>query len=173
MTYQDFVANFPQLLLVQYQILLMKTLINVSMYGTFPEQVFAKITLTKMSLPYPYAKFANKAAQKMYKKSFDAFGNFVLADLNVMKHPYKKFEKKVAQSWKQIALQSNSFSTVIQAEYESRVAVKVDTPYNNALIKMIHAGMKADMEILENLRTKFAGNEVIEKILNYYARKET
>lgn len=171
MTYKDFVAEFPHLILVEYQILLMKTLIHLTIQGTLPEQIFATITLTKMSLPVPYAKFANKAAKKMYKKFFDQHGNFVISQLNVAKHPYKKFHKKVAQSWQQIALKVNSFSDIIEPEYQSLVAKYIDTPFNNACIVMIHAGIKHDLPVLHNVYQEFCGNEVIEKLFEFYINK--
>lgn len=168
MTYEDFVSNFSHLVLVEYHILLMKTLISLSQNGNFGQQVFARLMLTKMSLPYPFEKFANKAAKKMYKKSFDKYGNFIFIELSDKKNPYKKFTKKVAQNWKEIALRAQSFSEIIEPEYCSTVAHLIDTPYNNALIEIIHAGMKGDFEKIVQIRQKFCPNDLMEKLEQFY-----
>jgi hypothetical protein len=139
MTYQDFVALFPQLLLLEYQIILMRTLINLTLQGSLAEQVFAQISLTKMALPYPYAKFCNKAAKKMYEKCFDRFGNFVYERLDAKHHPYKKFAKKVAQSWQQLLTRAQQIPTEMYPSYSSEYAGSIDTAYNNALINIIQA----------------------------------
>lgn len=168
MTYADFVTNFSHLVLVEYHVLLMKTLISLSQTGNLGQRVFARLTLTKMSLPYPFEKFANKAAKKMYKKSFDKFGNFVLIELSDKKHPYKKFIKKVAQDWKEIALRAQSFSEIIEPEYCSTVASLIDTPYNNALIEIIHAGMKGDFEKIKQIRQPFDGDGLMKRLEQFY-----
>lgn len=169
MNYQDFIAIFPHLVLVEYQIILMRTLIRLSISGSLPEQIFARIQLTKMSLPYPYAKFAQKAAKKMYKQCFDQSGNFVYNQLHNLKHPYKKFTKKVPQTWQQIALKANQFADVIEPEYQSNFAQSIQTSYNDTLVKMIHAGIKHDMQILQKLRKEFVCNDLVEKLFDYYA----
>ena len=169
MRYSDFVANFPHLVLVEYQIILMKTLIQLSQNGDFGQQIFARIALTKMSLPYPFEKFANKAAKKMFKKSFDKFGNFVWTELYENKDPYKKFTKKVAQNWKDIALCAKSFSEVIEPEYCSTVALLIDTPYNNALVTMIDAGMQGDLQTVQKIKKDFQRDDLIEKLEQFYS----
>lgn len=168
MSYKEFVVNFPNLVLVEHQIILMKRLIDLSMQGTLPERVFSIIQLTKSSLPLPYAKFAEKSAKKMRKECFDDFGNFVLVELSGNKHPYKKFRKKVPQHWHQIAFQANKFPKVIEPYYDSSYASLLDTDYNNALIKIIHAGIKKDMMALQDVRNVYAGNALIEQLFNYF-----
>ncbi|MBP6892688.1 hypothetical protein KBB68_03860 [Candidatus Babeliales bacterium] len=168
MTYEDFVTNFSHLVLVEYHILLMKTLISLSQNGNFGQQVFARLMLVKMSLPYPFAKFANKAAKKMYKISFDKFGNFIFVEIFDQKHPYKKFFQKVAQNWKEIALRAQSFSEIIEPEYCSTVSNFINTPYNNALIEIIHAGMKGDFEKILQIRQLFVQNELMKKLEQFY-----
>lgn len=168
MSYQDFVHFFPHLVIVQHQIILMKTLIQLSQSGNLGQQVFARIALVKMSLPYPFEKFANKAAKKMYKKSFDRFGNFIFTELSEKKDPYKKFTKKVAQHWKEIALRAQSFSDVIEPEYFSTVADMVDTTYNNSLIKIIHAGMNSDISTMASIKKQFESDTLIEKLFQFY-----
>ena len=166
--YEDFVQNFPQLILVEYQIILMKTLISLTIQGNLPEKIFACIQLTQMSLPYPYAKFANKAAKKMFKLCFDHQGNLINFDLSSVKHPYKKFAQKVAPDWQEIVLRADQFELEIQTHYDSTVAVKIDTALNNALIKMIHAGMKNDLQTVQMMHQKYAGNAVVEKLFGFY-----
>ncbi len=168
MTYQDFSVQFPHLVLVEYHILLMKTLLSLSQKGDFGQQVFARIALAKMSLPYPFDKFANKAAKKLFKKSFDKFGNFVWTEWSEKKDPYKKFSKNVAQNWQEIALRAHSFSDVIEAEYYSTVAQFVDTFYNNALIKIINAGMQKKLEFVAKMRQEYLGDNLIEKLCQFY-----
>ena len=168
LTHQDFVIIFPHLAIVEYQILLMKTLIQLSSNGTLPEQVFARIALAKMSLPYPFTKFANKAAKKIYKKSFDKNGNFILTQWPEKKDPYKKFSKKVIQDWKDIALCASSFSQTIQPNYESLVAPMIDTNYNNALIIMIYAGMQQDFQTVVKIQQQFKDDDLVQKLFEWY-----
>lgn len=168
MNYQDFVMTYPHLVLVEYHILLMKTLINLSVQGTFPEQVFARIQLTKMSLPIPFAKFAHKSAKKMYQLCFDVFGNFVWSDLKISCHPYKKFFKKVPQDFRQIALKAYAFQDIIQLEYLSDFANLIDTPYNNTLIKIINAGMHGDVLQLQLVAQAYLQDTIVQRLASWY-----
>jgi hypothetical protein len=168
MTHQNFMQQYPHLVVVQYQIALMKNLIDLSMKGSLPEQVFAILTLTKMALPGAYSRFAHKAAKKMYKKYFDASGNFVFTQVDPLKHAYKKFNKKVAQTWQQIALKSSSFADTIDPELQSEYALKIDTDYNNALIAMIHAGIKQNASEMERILMRFAADGLMKKLFDYY-----
>ncbi len=168
LTHDDFVAIFPHLAIVEYQIFLMKTLIQLNLYGDLGEQIFARIALAKMSLPYPFSKFAEKAAQKMYKKSFDKNGNFVLVLWPNKKDPYKKFNKKVAQNWKEIALKAASFAEVIEPNYQTLVAANIETFYNDALIKLIYAGMRNELQEVVKIQEQFKNDDLMQKLFYFY-----
>lgn len=168
MNYQEFAQYFPHLILVEYQIVLMKTLIRLSIDGTFPEQIFAQIQLTQMSLPAPYDRFANKCACKMYKQSFDNNGKIIFSQMTLEHHPYKKFFKKIPQTWQEIALNAERFSVNTAQHYQSSVSSFVDNEYNNTIIKMIHAGMRGQCEKFCQLRDVLPNDELIRQLSDYY-----
>jgi len=168
MTYQDFVEEYPQLVLVMYHIAIMESLIELSVSGAFAQQAFARIQLIKMSLPPPYDRYANKCAKKLFKHSFDGLtGRFKWSELRSVDHPYKKFHKKVPQGFKEVAYYASSFPEVISDEYETPQAALVSNDYNDTLIHMIYAGMKQDTEKLYELSQKYRDG-FIKKVYRYY-----
>lgn len=168
MSYQEFAQHFPHLILVEYQIVLMKTLIRLSIDGTFSEQVFARIQLVQMSLPSPYDRFANKCACKMYKQCFDINGKIIFSPMSLEHHPYKKFFKKIPQTWQEIALKVECFSVNTAQHCQSSVSSFVDNEYNNTIIKMIHAGMRGQWERFCQLRDVLPRDELIRQLSDYY-----
>lgn len=170
MTYQEFVTQYPHLVLVQHQINVVKKLIELSVDGSFPEQILARIQLTKISLPHPYAKYAQKAAKKMYKSCFDWQGNFVWVDWDKNMHPYKKFLKQVSGGWPDLVLKSQQSNKDIKHEYFSCYAHVIDTSFNNVLIEIIQAGIQADFAGMQELSKQYINNPVVIEVLNYYAK---
>lgn len=164
MTYEEFVQQFPNLLLIEYQILLMKTFISMTESESLAEQIFGCIHLTRMSLPKPYEKFAEKATKKMYKKCFDNQGNLVFLIQSGKKHPYKKFSKKVAQSWQSLILIADQLPCEIEGHYESSVALCTQTPVNNALVDMVYAASRHDRSTVERLHEQFGWHGMVENL---------
>jgi len=167
MTYEEFTIDYPQLVIVCCHVSIMKALIALSASGTFPQQIFARIQLVKMSLPQPYEKYANKCAKKLYQRSFDSNGCFQWVDMSVTAHPYKKFYKKVPQDFKGIAYCAQSFPSIINEEYLTPYAVSVANDYNDVLIHMIYAGMQQEKDRLYELRQMY-DDSLVQRLYQYY-----
>ncbi len=167
MTYEEFTIDYPQLMIVLCHVSIMKRLIALTISGTFPQQVFARIQLVKMSLPQPYERYANKCAKKLYTHSFDSKGYFKWVDMCVGVHPYKKFDKKVPQSFKDIVYYAQSFPLVINEEYLTPYAASVTNDYNDVLIHMIYAGMQQNKDQLYELSQMY-DDSLVQRLYQYY-----
>lgn len=167
MTYEDFIIDFPHLVIALQHVLIMRSLIALDASGTFPQQIFARIHLAKMSLPLPYADYANSCAQQLYTLSFDKKNHFIWVDISMVGHVYKKFYKKVPQDFKRIVLEAQCFPEEIHKEYLSPYAVFIDNDYNNTLIDMIYAGIKQDYEQLYVLSQKYSDG-LVNRLYRYY-----
>ena len=167
LTYQDFLQDYPELVIALYHISIMKTLIELSISGAFPQQVFARIQLVKMSLPPPYDKYANKCSYKLFKHSFHQNGCFKWVEIGNFNHPYKKFYKKVPQDFKGVAYYASSFPEVICEEYVTPQEEIVSNDYNDRLISIVYAGIKQDKDFLKELSQKYKDG-LIQKMCRYY-----
>lgn len=167
LTYQDFIEDYPELVLVLYHVSIMKSLIELTISGTFPQQVFARIQLVKMSLPSPYDKYANKCAGKMFKLSFHQNGCFKWVDIGNFNHPYKKFHRKVPQGFKDVAYYASSFPEVIEQEYVTDKEELVSNDYNDRLISIVYAGIKKDTDKLLEISQKYKDG-LVQKLCKYY-----
>lgn len=168
LNYPEIMVTYPVLGLLQQQIILMNHLIDMCMYGSLPERIFAKIKLCSTVLPDPYNKLTKKWAKKLYKMSFDSFGNLFDATNFVGKHPYKNFTKKISMDWKVLLYQVDKMPSSMQILYASPYYEKiVNSDYNQRLLAIIDAGMKQDAVQIISLCDN-QSNDIIELLYSFY-----
>lgn len=165
--YDDFTSEFPELLVAEYHILRIQKMLQFSKYGTFPEQVFARIHLVQMSLFEPYDKVLNKCAKKLIETSFDKYCRFVWKDVDVAKDSYKKFYTKVPQNWKDIIKYVEQVPVSFACQYDSKYATKVQNDYNQTLLDIIYAGIDKNFPLLKKLCRKYY-DKLTTKLYEYY-----
>lgn len=167
LSYEDFIKQFPHLVGLEQQILMIQSLIEMSVSKNLPTQILGTIQLVKLSLPYPYEKYIKKAARKLFKLSFSDDGKYQGSVIVQKKHPYKKFYKKVSSDFKQIVLKENKLISDIDELYLSPYAKEASCDYNNTLILMIEAGKKKDYDSLFQLKQKY-NDGLIQRLYQYY-----
>ncbi len=142
----------------------MKTFVTMSVSDSIAEQIFGIIHLARMSLPKPYQTFANKAAKKIFCDCFNKNGNLTNLIKSCTKHPYRKINKKVAKSYKDLILVMDQLPDEIEGHYESTVALSTQTPINNALIDMIYAASKKELSKIEQLKKEFGSADIVAQL---------
>lgn len=166
MSYQDFVAMYPQLVVFENYISLFEALIQLSQHGDIVEQVFARISLTGLALPYPYAEYTNKQAKKMYKRFFDVDGKFVYTKIKTTQHPYKKFKKKISKNWKKILHEYLQNSAKFEPIYVSMYKSMIDNDYNQSLLALVEGIWKNDCNIVESIIARFSTDELMKLLIS-------
>jgi len=167
MSHDFFLNHYPQVAMLECLILIMDLLIILSYQGSLPEQIFARIKLVSMKLPYPYDRYTEKYAKKLYKKSFDDYGRLMLSSLSYFFHPYKKFYKKVEHDWHALVMKMEQWVDLDFMALNSSYNNIVDNDYNRTLLEIIDFGMKKDIKNIKKLYKKNQNN-LIDILVIYY-----
>lgn len=167
LSYDEFIEQFPHLVLLDYHICRIQKMLDLSRFGTLPEQVIARISLVQSSLCHPYGKVLESCAKKLYQLSFDHQSNFIFTDQYIVQDAYKEFYKKVPQCWKQLACKVKKVPSVIDKRYDSSLAVKVNNQYNQTLLDIIDAGLEENFPRLKRLCRKYQ-DKLVKRLYQYY-----
>lgn len=167
LSYDEFIEQFPHLVLLDYHICRIQKMLDLSRTGTLPEQVIARISLVKSSLCYPYDKVLESCAKKLYQLSFDHQSNFTFKEQDIVQTAYKLFYKKVPQNWKQLVCNVKKMPNVIDKRYDSSLAAKVNNQYNQTLLDIIDAGLENNFPRLKRLCRKYQ-DKLVKRLYQYY-----
>ncbi len=162
LSYIDIVKKFPQIILIEYQIKIMKLLLEMNIDGNDAEVAFSRIYLVSMILPGPYENLTKRLVKKVYKKYFDKNGSLMSIDFFDELKTSQNFFKKVPSTWEQLIIKVGKFSPKFYLFYDSMYKNTVLTnSYNLKILEMIEAGRTQNIEkmnilLLENSDTIFA-----------------
>ena len=171
LSYTDIVKKFPHIILIEYQIKIMRLLLEMNMDGNDAEVAFARIYLMSMILPGPYEFSTKRLVKKIYKKYFDKNGSLISLDYFDELKTCQNFFKKTPATWEELILKADKFSPKFYLFYDSIYKDTILTnAYNLKILELIEAGRMQDLEkmnllILENPDTIFAS------IYNFYTNQ--
>lgn len=162
LSYTDIVKKFPHIILIEYQIKIMRLLLEMNIDGNAAEVAFARIYLTSMILPGPYEFLTKRLVKKFYKKYFDKNGSLINLDFFNELKTCQSFFKKTSSTWEELIVKADKFSPKFYLFYDSMYKNMVLTnEFNLKILELIEAGRKQDIEkmkllALENSDTIFA-----------------
>jgi hypothetical protein len=169
--YIDIVKKFPHMILIEYQIKIMKLLLEMNIDGNQAEIAFARMYLVSMILPGPYEGLTKRLVKKIYKKYFDKNGSLVSLEPFEELKTSQNFFKKVPSTSQELIVKVDKFSPKFHLLYDSMYKNTVFTnAYNLKILELIEAGRTRDIEkmnllVLENPDTIFAS------IYNFYSNQ--
>lgn len=166
--YSDVVMKFPHIILIEYQIKIMKLLIEMNQDGNPAEVAFARIHLASMALPGPYESFSKRLSKKIYKQYFDKNGYLKSLEYFDQAKIYQNFFKKISFGWKDLLLIVHKFPTEFCLFYDSAYKNYVlENEYNLKIFELIEAGRSEDKTKLDELLEKFS-DPIFLQIYKFY-----
>jgi len=162
MTYVDIVIKFPHLVLLEYQLKIMKLLLEMNNSISPSERAFARIHLVALRLPKPYEFISKKIAKKIYKKHFNKNGDLVCLQPCSQTKEYKKNLKNITVSLKELVLRSEKISTNFSLLGLSEQGDIFECSMNKKIMQMIEAARIKDFQKLYELKPNILENTLVE-----------
>lgn len=171
LSYTDIVKKFPHIILIEYQIKIMRLLFEMNIDGNEAEIAFARIYLVSMILPGPYEYATKRLVKKIYKKYFDKSASLVSLDFFDELKTCQNFFKKIPSTWEELIIKADKFSPKFYLFYDSMYKnIILTNSYNLKILELIEFGRAKNIEkmnllLLENPDTVFAS------IYNFYTNQ--
>lgn len=168
LSYTDVVIKFPHLILIEFQIKIMKLLIEMNINGNPAEIAFARIHLASMILPGPYEFFTKKLSKKIYKKYFDKNGSLYNLELFGQNKKIEAFLNKISSSWQELLLKVHKFPIHFYLFYDSVYKDKIFNNANNLkILELIEAYRVRDQKKIEMMSLEASGL-IFNSIFDFY-----
>jgi hypothetical protein len=152
MTYQQMVIKFPQIVLIEYQLKIIKLLLEMHSSSNLAERAFARIHLVSLILPRPYEGMSKKLAKKTFKKYFNQEGDLVSLEECVEEKIYLKFLNNISINWQTLVLNAQKLSTDVSLFTPSQYMYVQESSWNQKIMQMIEASRNKDIEKLYELQ---------------------
>lgn len=162
MTYVDTVIKFPHIILIEYQLKIIKLLLEMNSSDNLIERAFARIHLVTILLAKPYESISRKLAKTIYKKYFNELGDLISLQEYAEEKIYKKILKAICIDRNALALQSQKIlitdSLFIQSEYMYVLKSRI----NQKMMQMIDAFRNQDIQRLYELKPNILEIRLVE-----------
>lgn len=165
-SYEMFCKDYSNLLPLEQKIIAIQSLIHQADYGLLPERILARFSLLEATLCKPYDTVINKCKKKLYAMIFNVFG-----ELQEVDRPigicYKKFYKKVPQTYQQMIMQASKIKNNTQKILLPNILDTVCEEQKNTLFDIIYAGINDNFPRIKKL-CRAAYDKLIIKLYDYY-----